>query len=204
MKLLSLSEAGSAASVARPEDAVSPYTIKDLTPGASYQVQLFTVYEGKESGAYTSRNFTTSKFIVVLTEQDYRIMGQGIFREYFLKAIKDVPAQLRKSNWGINEKSLLKIWKRQISIKLWLFDRPHWYSTVNNNDFNFWYHLVAVLTYFYTEIRIFFKKFNHHFFRCTVKRIFFFVLDCLYEYFESLKKFFYPVSYVKFDWFLGN
>jgi len=98
MKLLSLSEAGSAASVARPEDAVSPYTIKDLTPGASYQVQLFTVYEGKESGAYTSRNFTTSKFIVVLTEQDYRIMGQGIFREYFLKAIKDVPAQLRKSN----------------------------------------------------------------------------------------------------------
>ncbi|CAG9762794.1 unnamed protein product [Ceutorhynchus assimilis] len=45
------------------------YTLKDLVPGATYQVQAFTVFENKESAAYTSRNFTTKpntpgKFIV--------------------------------------------------------------------------------------------------------------------------------------------
>ncbi|XP_050304199.1 tyrosine-protein phosphatase 10D isoform X2 [Anthonomus grandis grandis] len=45
------------------------YTLKDLIPGATYQVQAFTVFENKESAAYTSRNFTTKpntpgKFIV--------------------------------------------------------------------------------------------------------------------------------------------
>lgn len=34
---------------------------KELTPGGSYQVQAYSVYQGKESVAYTSRNFTTSK-----------------------------------------------------------------------------------------------------------------------------------------------
>lgn len=42
------------------EDATS-YTFRELTPGATYQVQLFSVFENKESVAYTSRNFTTSK-----------------------------------------------------------------------------------------------------------------------------------------------
>lgn len=37
------------------------YALKDLVPGATYQVQAFTVFENKESAAYTSRNFTTSK-----------------------------------------------------------------------------------------------------------------------------------------------
>lgn len=37
------------------------YILKDLTPGATYQLQLFTVYEHKESVAYISKNFTTSK-----------------------------------------------------------------------------------------------------------------------------------------------
>ncbi|EDV44425.2 uncharacterized protein Dana_GF20352, isoform B [Drosophila ananassae] len=42
---------------------------KELTPGGSYQVQAYSVYQGKESVAYTSRNFTTKpntpgKFIV--------------------------------------------------------------------------------------------------------------------------------------------
>ncbi|XP_060530895.1 tyrosine-protein phosphatase 10D-like isoform X2 [Cylas formicarius] len=45
------------------------YTVKDLIPGATYQVHAFTVFENKESAAYTSRNFTTKpntpgKFIV--------------------------------------------------------------------------------------------------------------------------------------------
>jgi len=34
-------------------------TLRDLTPGASYEIQLFTVYENKESQAYISTNFTT-------------------------------------------------------------------------------------------------------------------------------------------------
>lgn len=38
------------------------YNLRDLMPGASYQVQAYTVFDGKESLAYTSRNFTTSKF----------------------------------------------------------------------------------------------------------------------------------------------
>ncbi|XP_033218300.1 tyrosine-protein phosphatase 10D-like [Belonocnema kinseyi] len=51
-----------------PADAV-PYTLRDLTPGATYSLQLFTVLDSKESVAYTSRNFTTKpntpgKFIV--------------------------------------------------------------------------------------------------------------------------------------------
>ncbi|XP_059616511.1 tyrosine-protein phosphatase 10D isoform X1 [Phlebotomus argentipes] len=45
------------------------YALKELTPGATYQVQAYTVFDGKESVAYTSRNFTTKpntpgKFIV--------------------------------------------------------------------------------------------------------------------------------------------
>lgn len=38
------------------------YQVRDLLPGASYQVQAYTVFDNRESLAYTSRNFTTSKF----------------------------------------------------------------------------------------------------------------------------------------------
>ena len=37
----------------------SPFQLRDLTPGATYEIQLFTVYENKESAAYISTNFTT-------------------------------------------------------------------------------------------------------------------------------------------------
>lgn len=37
------------------------YQARDLVPGASYQVQAYTVFDNRESLAYTSRNFTTSK-----------------------------------------------------------------------------------------------------------------------------------------------
>lgn len=40
------------------------YVLKDLTPGATYQLQLFTIYDHKESVAYISKNFTTSKFMI--------------------------------------------------------------------------------------------------------------------------------------------
>ncbi|XP_014240929.1 tyrosine-protein phosphatase 10D isoform X2 [Cimex lectularius] len=50
-------------------NTTEPYTLRELTPGGSYQLQLFTVFDQKESVAYTSRNFTTKpntpgKFIV--------------------------------------------------------------------------------------------------------------------------------------------
>ncbi|XP_034944437.1 tyrosine-protein phosphatase 10D isoform X2 [Chelonus insularis] len=54
-------------SVIQPDNI--PYTLRDLIPGATYSLQLFTVLDAKESVAYTSRNFTTKpntpgKFIV--------------------------------------------------------------------------------------------------------------------------------------------
>ena len=37
----------------------SPFRLKNLTPGATYEIQLFTVYENKESAHGISTNFTT-------------------------------------------------------------------------------------------------------------------------------------------------
>lgn len=42
-----------------PEDSLS-FALRDLTPGASYEVQLSTVYQDKESSVFISSNFTTS------------------------------------------------------------------------------------------------------------------------------------------------
>nr|XP_027218114.1 tyrosine-protein phosphatase 10D-like [Penaeus vannamei] len=36
-----------------------PHPIRELTPGASYKLQLFTIYGNKESDAYVETNFTT-------------------------------------------------------------------------------------------------------------------------------------------------
>lgn len=52
----------------------SPYVLRDLTPGATYQVQAFTVFENKESAAYTSRNFTTSKFEILFFRIDFNMI----------------------------------------------------------------------------------------------------------------------------------
>lgn len=46
------------------EEGTFQYQMKDLTPGASYQIHASTIFEEKESVAYTSRNFTTSKFLI--------------------------------------------------------------------------------------------------------------------------------------------
>lgn len=37
----------------------SPFTLRDLIPGASYEGRLFTIFHGKESQVFTSSNFTT-------------------------------------------------------------------------------------------------------------------------------------------------
>lgn len=51
------------------------YNVRDLSPGASYQVQAFTVFDNRESVAYTSRNFTTSKFFDFFPIQFYDKMS---------------------------------------------------------------------------------------------------------------------------------
>ncbi|KAI4503635.1 hypothetical protein M0802_001038 [Mischocyttarus mexicanus] len=68
LRVQSFSDTGNPRTNVIPADAV-PYTLRDLTPGATYSLQLFTVLDTKESVAYTSRNFTTKpntpgKFIV--------------------------------------------------------------------------------------------------------------------------------------------
>ncbi|CAH1184607.1 unnamed protein product [Phyllotreta striolata] len=66
--LVHVSEPKQQAVIVEDVDA-NTYVLKDLVPGATYQVQAYTVFENKESVAYTSRNFTTKpntpgKFIV--------------------------------------------------------------------------------------------------------------------------------------------
>ncbi|XP_012279884.1 tyrosine-protein phosphatase 10D isoform X2 [Orussus abietinus] len=68
LRVQSFNDAGNPRTSLIPPDAV-PYNLRDLTPGATYSLQLFTVLDAKESVAYTSRNFTTKpntpgKFIV--------------------------------------------------------------------------------------------------------------------------------------------
>ncbi|XP_063234595.1 tyrosine-protein phosphatase 10D isoform X2 [Bacillus rossius redtenbacheri] len=69
LKVLSLLEPNANATVVSLDRNTFHYVLQNLTPGAPYQVQLFTVYDSKESVAYISRNFTTKpntpgKFIV--------------------------------------------------------------------------------------------------------------------------------------------
>lgn len=71
LKVVSLSERNVNPQTITIDDGSSNFTIKDLKPGATYQVQAYSVFDSKESVAYTSRNFTTSKnslkmFILVL------------------------------------------------------------------------------------------------------------------------------------------
>ncbi|KAG8237365.1 hypothetical protein J437_LFUL017488 [Ladona fulva] len=93
LKVVPLSEGVGKGMSIQVEANGSPYTLRDLTPGASYQIQLFTVYESKESVAYISRNFTTKpntpgKFIVWFrNETTLLVLWQppypaGIFTHY--------------------------------------------------------------------------------------------------------------------------
>ena len=61
LKILGLSDNFATNQTVAIEDNQFQYMVRDLTPGATYQVQAYTLYDGKESVAYTSRNFTTSK-----------------------------------------------------------------------------------------------------------------------------------------------
>jgi receptor-type tyrosine-protein phosphatase beta len=62
LKILGLSDYQYANKTIMIDDDSFQYQMKDLTPGATYQIQAYTIFDGKESVAYTSRNFTTSEF----------------------------------------------------------------------------------------------------------------------------------------------
>lgn len=44
------------------------HTLKELSPGATYQLHAFTLLHDKESAAYASRNFTTSEYCKLTIE----------------------------------------------------------------------------------------------------------------------------------------
>lgn len=52
---------------------VTPFLLRELTPGASYEVQLFSVFHGQDSSVFVATNFTTSKNIYML--YDSQIYG---------------------------------------------------------------------------------------------------------------------------------
>ena len=57
VKVIPLSEPGKAIKNIQTRDTKT--TLKDLTPGATYEIQLYSVFENKESNTYISTNFTT-------------------------------------------------------------------------------------------------------------------------------------------------
>ncbi|XP_071530896.1 tyrosine-protein phosphatase 10D-like isoform X2 [Panulirus ornatus] len=59
LKVIPLSEPQNSNKNMFISEAQLPFTLRELTPGASYELQLYTVYENKESAAYISSNFTT-------------------------------------------------------------------------------------------------------------------------------------------------
>lgn len=61
IKILGLSDGYETNRTIPVEDGALSYPLKELAPGSTYQVQAYTIYDGKESVAYTSRNFTTSE-----------------------------------------------------------------------------------------------------------------------------------------------
>lgn len=63
LKVIPLSEPQDSTRNVVIKEAQLPFNLRDLTPGASYELQLYTVYEKKESDAYISSNFTTRKLL---------------------------------------------------------------------------------------------------------------------------------------------
>lgn len=60
-QLLGLSDALATNRTISVPDGTLESQVNNLIAGASYQVQAYTIFKEKESLAYTSRNFTTSK-----------------------------------------------------------------------------------------------------------------------------------------------
>ncbi|CAG7729269.1 unnamed protein product [Allacma fusca] len=93
LSLIPLSELGQQGQPRNFSEEKPSFTLRDLVPGASYKIQLYTMYENKESLAYISANFTTKpntpgRFIVwYRNETTLLVLWQppypaGIFTHY--------------------------------------------------------------------------------------------------------------------------
>lgn len=84
-KLIILSEEDeqSARSYDFKKDVLS-FTIRDLTPGASYEIQLYTVHGENESTDFQSSNFTTSKYYLLLLANERKAV---LYQSRYLQEI---------------------------------------------------------------------------------------------------------------------
>nr|XP_040229845.2 tyrosine-protein phosphatase 10D isoform X2 [Anopheles coluzzii] len=97
LKILGLSDNFATNQTVAIEDNQFQYMVRDLTPGATYQVQAYTLYDGKESVAYTSRNFTTKRY------RHKDLLDIKILRE------PNTPGKFIV--WFRNETTLLVLWQ---------------------------------------------------------------------------------------------
>nr|XP_036218384.1 tyrosine-protein phosphatase 10D isoform X3 [Bactrocera oleae] len=98
IKVLGLSGASSSYNRTFVVNNTFQHSVKELTPGATYQVQAYTVYDNKESVAYTSRNFTTSR-----RTRHKELLDIKILRE------PNTPGKFIV--WFRNETTLLVLWQ---------------------------------------------------------------------------------------------
>ncbi|XP_037894870.1 tyrosine-protein phosphatase 10D isoform X1 [Glossina fuscipes] len=99
IKVLGLSEATSSYNrTFLVNDSTFQHSAKELTPGATYQVQAYTIYDGKESVAYTSRNFTTIRRTRPKDLLDIKILREPNTPGKFIV-------------WFRNETTLLVLWQ---------------------------------------------------------------------------------------------
>ncbi|XP_049533500.1 tyrosine-protein phosphatase 10D isoform X1 [Anopheles darlingi] len=97
LKIVGLTDSFSTNYTTTNEDNQFQYMVRDLTPGATYQVQAYTLYDGKESVAYTSRNFTTKRY------RHKDLLAIKILRE------PNTPGKFIV--WFRNETTLLVLWQ---------------------------------------------------------------------------------------------
>ncbi|XP_062554355.1 tyrosine-protein phosphatase 10D isoform X3 [Armigeres subalbatus] len=97
LKILGLSDSFATNQTIAVEDNQFQHVLRDLTPGATYQVQAYTVFDGKESVAYTSRNFTTKRY------RHKDLLDIKILRE------PNTPGKFIV--WFRNETTLLVLWQ---------------------------------------------------------------------------------------------
>ncbi|XP_067123483.1 tyrosine-protein phosphatase 10D-like isoform X2 [Centruroides vittatus] len=81
-------------------EGASPFTLQDLIPGASYEVRIYSLFQGKESIKYTSVNFTTKpntpgRFVVFFRNETTLMMlwqppfPSGVFDRYRIAISSD-------------------------------------------------------------------------------------------------------------------
>ncbi|XP_070491352.1 tyrosine-protein phosphatase 10D isoform X3 [Chironomus tepperi] len=99
------------------------HQLKDLTPGVTYQIQAYTIYDGKESVAYTSRNFTTkcsnitTNYEELCVTEHYELVYERLRHKDVQKDLLEIKI-LREPNtpgkfivWFRNETTLLVLWQ---------------------------------------------------------------------------------------------